>query len=117
MAAASLYTTPADCARFLAALLGDAALFRDTLASPVTVDAELGLDRGLDWGIERSARADSLWRWGSIPGYRAVAMANAAHGDVLVLLINSERGPLLAAPLTAAELPGEHRAFEFRMIR
>ena len=44
-------------------------------------------------------------------------MANAAHGDVLVLLVNSERGPVLAAPLTAAELPGEHRAFEFRMIR
>jgi CubicO group peptidase (beta-lactamase class C family) len=116
MAAASLYTTAHDYARFLAALLADDALLSLTLTRPVQAESRLLLQWGLGWGIESSNDGPVLWHWGNNPGYRAFAMASTTTGDGFVLLTNGERGLALAEPLAGAVLPGPHRLFGFHML-
>lgn len=116
VAAASLYTTAADYARFMAAQLNDAALLALLLEQPVEVDRGLGLQWSLGWGLEHgrgepAMAAPFLWQWGNNPGFRAFAMASTGTRDGFVLLSNSERGMPLAVALAQAVLPGEHAAF------
>lgn len=117
IAAASLHTTAADYARFMAALLADEPALRRTLADPVPANKRPPLDWGLGWGLEHTADGPCLWQWGNNPGYRAFAMLRPGSGDGFVLLTNSERGMALAEPLAALALPGEHPAFGFRLLR
>lgn len=116
VAAASMLTTAADYARFMAALLADEPLMSLTLADPVTVDESLGLQWGLGWGIERAQGGPYLWQWGNNTGFRAFAMASAASKDGFVMLTNSERGMPLAASLAARVLPADHNAFRFSWV-
>jgi CubicO group peptidase (beta-lactamase class C family) len=116
LAAASMYTTAADYARFMAALLVDDPLVSLTLTDPVNVDGPLALQWGLGWGIERAPGGPYLWQWGNNPGFRAFAMASVASRDGFVVLTNSERGMALAASLAQRVLPAEHSAFRFSWV-
>ena len=116
VAAATLLTSAADYARFMAALLADPALLALTLRTPVAVDLPLHLRWGLGWGIEGSGDAAMLWHWGSNPGYRAFVMLSPTSGDGLVMLSNSDRGLALAAPLVQAVLPGAHPVFQSALL-
>lgn len=115
-AAASLYTTAEDYAKFMAAWLADAPLLSLALARPMPVDPALGLAWGQGWGIETAEGGPYLWQWGNNPGFRAFAMVSAASGSGFVLLTNSERGMPLAAPLARATVPAEHGVFRFHML-
>ena len=117
IAAASLYTTANDYAKFAAALLNDSSAMGSTTEKPATADRRLGLQWGLGWGIEPIAQGGNLWQWGNNPGYRAFVMASASSGEAVVVLTNSERGMALAKPLTQVIFPGEHAAFAFHMLR
>ena len=117
IAAASLYTTANDYARFVARLLNDVASMSLITGKPATADRRLGLEWGLGWGIEPGAQGPNLWQWGNNPGYRAFVMASASSGDAVVILTNSERGMALAEPMTKVLLPGEHHAFAFHLLR
>lgn len=116
VAAASLYTTATDYAKFMSAALSNDQLVSLVLSSPVQVDRALGLQWGLGWGIEHSAGEPYLWQWGNNPGYRAFAMASATSKDGFVILTNSERGMPLAASLAHSALPAEHNAFRFSKV-
>lgn len=116
VAASSLYTTAADYARFMAALLADDALVSLLLGRQVAVDDTLGLKWGLGWGIEQAPGGPCIWQWGNNPGFRAFAMASVASRDGFVLFTNSERGMVLAASVAQAVLPGEHNAFRFHLL-
>ena len=111
VAAFSLHTSAADYARFLIAVLNDAALLRQVTDSPARVDTALGLGWGLGWGIEQSQDDLYLWQWGNNPGYRAFAIASVRTGDGFVMLTNSENGLKLAEPLAERLLPGERKLF------
>ena len=120
IAAASLYTTAKDYARFLAAVLEDSSLVSQIVAEPVSVSRWLGLEWGLGWGIERTSGKQEevrLWHWGNNPGYRAFVMAVPSSRNAVVVLTNSEAGMQVALPLVEAALPGDHAAFRFRMVR
>ncbi|WP_166894324.1 serine hydrolase domain-containing protein [Massilia sp. CCM 8734] len=110
-AAFSLHTSAADYGKFLVALLGDDEILAQLSASPVAVDAGLGLGWGLGWGIERDRDASYIWHWGNNTGYRAFVMASARTGDGFVILTNSENGLELAQPLAQKIVPGEHKLF------
>ncbi len=116
VAAASLYTTAADYARFMSALLANAQLLSLTLDGPVEVDTALGLQWGRGWGIERAPGGPYLWQWGNNPGFRSFAMASATSRDGFVILTNSGDGMPLAASVAQAVLPVEHNAFRFSMV-
>ncbi|NHZ35946.1 beta-lactamase family protein [Massilia sp. CCM 8692] len=111
-AAFSLHTSAADYGKFLVALLGDDEILAQLSASPVPVDAGLGLDWGLQWGIERDRDASYIWHWGNNTGYRAFVMASVRTGDGFVMLTNSENGLELAQPLAQKIVPGEHKLFQ-----
>jgi CubicO group peptidase (beta-lactamase class C family) len=116
VAAASLYTTAGDYAQFLSALVTDKQLTSLTLAKPVLVDRELGLEWGYGWGIERAEGGPYLWQWGNNPGFRAFSMVSTSSQDGFVVLTNSDRGMPLAVPLAYAAMPTEHNAFRFAMV-
>ncbi len=117
VAPASLYTSAADYGRFMAALLGDAALLERITAAPVPVSEAPALEWGLGWGIENTAGGRFIWQWGHNPGYRSFAMASASGGDGFVLLTDSDEGQSLAEPIAAALLPGPHPLVGFPMLR
>lgn len=117
VAAASLYTTAADYARFMAALLANHEMLARVLARPVEVDRALGLQWGAGWGVEQTPEGPFIWQWGNNPGFRAFAMASVARKDGFVLLTNSDRGMPLAASLARTVLPtAEHNAFRFSWV-
>jgi CubicO group peptidase (beta-lactamase class C family) len=116
VAAASLYTTAADYARFMSALLSNDQLLSLILSKPIGVDAALGLQWGLGWGIERAPGGPYIWQWGNNPGFRAFAMASATSKDGFVILTNSEKGMPLAASVAQSVLPAEHNAFRFSLV-
>lgn len=116
LAAASMLTTAADYAKFMAALLANDALLSLTLSRPVEVDGPLGLQWGLGWGIERAEGGPYLWQWGNNPGFRAFAMASATSKDGFVVFTNSDAGMPLAASIAQRVLPVEHNAFRFSWV-
>lgn len=119
-AAASMYTTAGDYAKFLGALASRRDLLALTVAAPVPVDHELGLawgyGWGYGWGIENTEGGPYLWQWGNNPGYRAFAMLSVTSGDGFVLMTNSENGLRLAASLAQSTIPADHGAFRFHML-
>ncbi|WP_374583389.1 serine hydrolase domain-containing protein [Pseudoduganella sp.] len=116
VAASSLYTTAADYARFMSALLTDESLLAMTLSTSVEADKPLGLAWGLGWGIEQGAGGPYLWQWGNNPGFRAFAMASTVSKDGFVVLTNNANGMPLAASLARLVLPAEHNAFRFSWV-
>lgn len=117
LAAASVYTTAPDYARFMSALLADDRVLALTLAQPVDVDAKRGLQWGQGWGIQGGDAGSKLWQWGNNGGFRAFAAVEVGSGSGFVILTNHDRGMPLAAALAGSVLPGEPRAFEFSMVR
>jgi CubicO group peptidase (beta-lactamase class C family) len=116
LAAASLYTTAPDYAKFLCAFLRQEKLLALTLSSPVMVDRSLGIEWGYGWGIERSNSGPHLWHWGNNPGFRSFAMFSPASGDGFVAFTNHHQGIAMAARIAQDALPGEHQAFNFHMV-
>lgn len=116
VAAASLYTTAADYARFMAALLASEPLLSKVLSKAVNADQALGLQWGLGWGIEQGPTGPFIWQWGNNAGFRAFAMASATSKDGFVLFTNNDRGMSLAASLAQSVLPGDHNAFRFPWV-
>lgn len=116
VAAASMYTTAADYARFMSALLANESLVSLALTDPIGVDGALGIQWGLGWGIERAQGGPYIWQWGNNPGFRAFAMASVQSKDGFVVLTNSERGMALAASIAQRVLPADHNAFRFSWV-
>lgn len=116
VAAASLYTTVTDYARFMGALFSNRAAIALTMQRSANVDDALRLRWGLGWGIEQTDVGPLLWQWGNNPGYRSFAMFSPSSGDGFVLLTSSEKGIALAVPLAHQLFPTEHGAFRFSMV-
>lgn len=114
-AAASLYTTAGDYAKFMASL-ASSGLMPMIVQAPVPVDPDLGLSWGLGWGIEQASGGPYLWQWGNNPGYRAFAMLSVTTGDGFVLMTNSEKGLQLAPALAQTAVPSDHGVFRFHML-
>ena len=116
VAAASLYTTATDYAKFMSALLADDRLLPLIQSRPVEVDRALGLQWGLGWGIEQAQGGPYIWQWGNNPGFRAFAMASVTSKDGFVVFTNSDRGMPIAASVARSVLPAEHNAFRFSWV-
>lgn len=98
-AAAGLYTTAEDYAKFLIRMM-EPSLQPGHLSARVTgemlkqqVSAGDSIGWGLGWGIEHLPGDDAFWHWGDWGVYRnfAVAMPKSKRG--VVVLTNSNNGP------------------------
>ncbi|HEX9670554.1 MAG TPA: serine hydrolase [Thermoanaerobaculia bacterium] len=117
-AAASLHTTAADFARFVAAVLRgpDREVAERMLEAQVQVAGQDGADPppelrwGLGWGLQDGAAGRAFWHWGDNGTFRCYVVAFPAGGDGLVYFTNSENGLSLARALVSRVLPGDAHA-------
>lgn len=110
IAAASLYTTPADYARFVQALLlavPDSAQAR-MRERQVEVDAAYALGWGLGVGLEEREQGDCLFHHGINNGFQSFFMACPAQRRGVLWFTNSDNGLSLAPELLEIHLPGPH---------
>jgi CubicO group peptidase (beta-lactamase class C family) len=92
--AATLHTTAADYARFLAAAMNGVGLSPESARAFLTPHVEVapGVSWGLGVGLQDDARGRALWQWGHWFGSRAYMIAYPESGNGLVFLANGDGG-------------------------
>ncbi|KZK88465.1 Penicillin-binding protein 4* [Pseudovibrio sp. Ad46] len=91
-AAWSLHTTAGDYARFLVAMMDEAAepeLKERMLQTHKTVTGKIGWSMG--WGLQATKPNSSIWHWGSNPGYRSYTVGYPQEDMGIVVLSNNEK--------------------------
>lgn len=123
---ATLHTTAADFARFMA-MTGTGlkpATARAMLTAQSAIDESCynclkpgsgttskTLSWGLGWGLQRTARGTAFWHWGENNGEFQNFAIGYPGGDGVVVFTNSGNGFSIMPEIIAAVLPGEHPAF------
>jgi CubicO group peptidase (beta-lactamase class C family) len=94
VAAASLYTTAEDYARFVVAMLNDVGLKKETIAQMLTpeIDVEEGVFWGLGFGLEKNPNGKAFWQWGDYGIFRNYVVAYKEKKIGVVYLTNSFNG-------------------------
>jgi CubicO group peptidase (beta-lactamase class C family) len=92
--AATLHTTAADYARFLAAAMDGTGLSPESARAFRTpqVDVAPGVTWGLGVGLQDDARGRAFWQWGHGFGSKAYMIAYPETGNGLVFLANGDAG-------------------------
>ena len=92
--AATLHTTAADYARFLAAAMDGAGLSPESARAFLTPQVEVAprVTWGLGVGLQYDARGRAFWQWGHWFGSKAYMIAYPERGDGLVFLANGDAG-------------------------
>jgi CubicO group peptidase (beta-lactamase class C family) len=117
-AAASLFTTITDYAKFLARLVAlppaqgldlDGATRRVMVSPQVRLNS--ALHWGLGWGIQRDEHGEVLWHWGANNSFRNFVIADPANDRAIVVLTNSENGPRIYERVIVAVTGHDHPAF------
>ncbi|UCC39735.1 MAG: serine hydrolase [Candidatus Aminicenantes bacterium] len=93
-AAASLYTTAYDYARFVIAMLNDIGLKKETVKQMLTpqIDVEKDVFWGLGFGLEHTDSGDAFWQWGDYVIFRNYIVAYKKQKIGVVYLTNSNNG-------------------------
>ncbi|MDJ0958151.1 MAG: beta-lactamase family protein [Arenicellales bacterium] len=93
-AAASMYTTAGDYARFVATVLGGEGLTESSKREMYTPQIPMQGDDswGLGFGIQRDGTGDALWQWGDYGIFRNFVIAYPDRGMAVVYLTNSPNG-------------------------
>jgi CubicO group peptidase (beta-lactamase class C family) len=94
MAAASLYTTAEDYARFIAAMLNDVGLKKETVAKMLSPEIDVGENVywGLGFGLEKTQNGKAFWQWGDYGIFRNYIVAYKEKKIGVVYLTNSFNG-------------------------
>lgn len=110
IAAASIYTTPADYARFVQAMLTATAgspLARER-DDQVVIDDTYALHWGLGVGLEAQGDTVCAFHHGINDGYQSFFMICPGARRGVLWFANSDRGLSLAPALVKAHMPGPH---------
>ncbi len=93
-AGASLYTTAADYARFIIAMINDVGLKKETIKKMLTsqIEVEKNVSWGLGFGLGRTENGDTFWQWGDYGIFRNYAVAYKKQKIGVVYLTNSNNG-------------------------
>ena len=93
-AAASLYTTAYDYARFVIAMLNETGLKKETLKEMLTpqIDVEKDVFWSLGFGLEHTDSGDAFWQWGDYGVFRDYIVAYKKQKIGVVYLTNSNNG-------------------------
>lgn len=120
-AAASLYSTPTEFAKFIIKILQPSKkdpyhLSEDMVEEMLKpqIRVYFSISWGLGWGIQHSDNADSFWQWGQ--GYRessfqAFAIGFKEQGIGVVIMTNSANGLRICEKIIVEAIGGEHPAF------
>jgi tetratricopeptide (TPR) repeat protein len=109
-AAATLYTTAEDYAKFVAAVLNGRDLKPETLKEMFTSQIEMDKLKGLGWSLGFGTQNDqnglALWQWGDYGQFRNYVIAYPEKKCGVVYLTNSFNGLSICSDLVARALGG-----------
>ncbi|MEE8583640.1 MAG: serine hydrolase domain-containing protein, partial [Acidobacteriota bacterium] len=122
-AAASLYTTSADYARFVTAVLNGEGLNRETWDDMLTSQVPVGrrndfraaqkLSWGLGWGLQEGDGDTAFWHWGDNGDFKCYVVAWRGRKSGLVYFTNSENGLSIPREILQAGLGEVHPALSW----
>ena len=130
-AAASLYTTAGDYARFLVAMMRGTGLqeksIGEMLRPQVHLESCLDCTRsklppsklsevnawGLGWGLQTTEEGTSFWHWGDQDIFRCYTVAFKDQKLGLVYFTNSKNGLAIRNELVYRTIGGDHPAFSW----
>jgi CubicO group peptidase (beta-lactamase class C family) len=112
-AAAGLYTTAGDYARFMCAMMrdSDSRLIQEMVKAQTRIGESLSW--GLGWGLETTSAGDAFWHWGDWGVFRNFAMGYRSTKMAVVVLTNSFNGPTAYQRIVSDTLGGDHPAFSW----
>lgn len=130
-AAAGMYTTATDFAKFMIEIMQPSAkdgLSEKALAemlrpqikvrSAINIGQPLeGVSWGLGWGIEHTPEGDAFWHWGDWFVFRHLALAFRKQKTGVVILTNSFYGPKVYMQVLQEALGGNHPALDFLLYQ
>jgi CubicO group peptidase (beta-lactamase class C family) len=116
-AAATLYTTASDYARFVCAVLNGEGLKENTLKEMLTPQIAVDKDKGLAWslgfGLQTDSNGTAIWQWGDYGIFRNYILAYPRQKAGVIYLANSFYGLDLCRDLVERSVGGEARGVEF----
>jgi hypothetical protein len=122
-AAASLYSSKTDYARFVSGIITPAPpdpshlspkMLTLMLQPAVKVNDEISW--GLGWGLARAGKAATFWQWGNNGGYQGFVAGSRDSGRGIVVLTNSAHGLRVCREIVNAALGAEHPAFNWSQV-
>ena len=107
-AAATLYTTAGDYAKFVVAMLNDVGLKKETIELMLTpqIDVVENVFWGLGFGLELNPGGMGFWQWGDYGIFRNYIVAYKKHKIGVVYLTNSFNGLSIAQDIVARAIGG-----------
>ncbi|UCH98451.1 MAG: serine hydrolase [Candidatus Aminicenantes bacterium] len=110
-AAATLYTTAADYARFVCAVLEGEGIKKETLKTMFTPQIDVDKEKGLTWtlgfGLQEDENGPAFWQWGDYGIFRNYIIAYPRHKMAVVYLTNSYYGLSICADLVSRSIGGQ----------
>ncbi len=113
-AAATLYTTAEDYAKFICAVLNGTGLRRETLKMMLTPQIDMDKEKGLGWslgfGTQTDANGQAFWQWGDYGIFRNYVFAYPREKMSVIYFTNSFYGLGISPELVKHSLGGEDMA-------
>jgi CubicO group peptidase (beta-lactamase class C family) len=108
---ASLYTTAAEYARFVCAVMDgeglEPATAREMLASVIDIKDGPGLGWSLGFGLQNDRNGKAFWQWGDYGIFRNYVIAYPERKTAVVYLTNSFNGLSICAEVVGRSLGGQ----------
>jgi CubicO group peptidase (beta-lactamase class C family) len=109
-AAATLYTTAEDYAKFVAAVLSGRDLRPETFKEMLTPQIDMDKDKGLGWSLGFGTQTDrnglAIWQWGDFGIFRSYVIAYPGEKSGVVYLSNSFSGLAICSDIVGRALGG-----------
>ncbi len=110
-AAATLYTTAEDYAKFVCAVLNGKGLRANTLKEMLTSQIDMNKERGLGWSLGFGTQNDSygtaIWQWGDYGIFRNYILAYPKEKTAVIYLTNSAYGLGVCPEIVAHSVGGQ----------
>jgi CubicO group peptidase (beta-lactamase class C family) len=111
ISSASLYTTAAEYARFVCAVMDGEGLrpatAREMLSSVIDIKDRPGLGWSLGFGLQTDRNGRAIWQWGDYGIFRNYIIAYPERKSAVVYLTNSFNGLSICADIVGKSLGGQ----------
>lgn len=132
-AAAGLYTTATDFAKYMIEIMRSSKKDKTHLSEQAVAEMlrpqvkvrkamsigqpVRGVSWGLGWGIEETNEGDAFWHWGDWGVYRNFAVGYRNQGTGLVVMTNSFHGARVYMEMIKEAIGGTHPALDFLLYQ
>ena len=127
-AAASLFTTATDYAKFVVAIMNGTGLKEETIGQMLTAQVKVDaactnctsskptkpseyLSWGLGWGLQSTEQGDAFWHWGDNGNFKCFIVANRKQKTGIVIFTNGTTGLSIIPEIITEAMGGPQPAF------